>query len=69
MHFRFPERKEHRAFQDELLPMFGNGKSVEQTLQGEPHQQHVVIFARFGPTLSQTGMDGCSGIFHARLSK
>jgi hypothetical protein len=53
----FPKREEHRSFQDELFPMAGAGQPVEQTLQGEPHQQHVVIFPRFGPALGQSGMD------------
>ena len=54
---RFPEREEHRPFQDELLPMAGPGQSVEQSLQREAHQQNVVFFPRFCAVLGQPGMD------------
>jgi hypothetical protein len=33
MQRRFPKRKEHRTFQDELFPMAGTGQAVKQTLQ------------------------------------
>ncbi len=39
------------------FPMAGTGQPVEQTLQREAHQQHVVIFTRFCPALGQAGMD------------